>query len=100
MQSDQPYRHPAIESIIRHVFFHGSAAAMYDGIYHSSVPESDEREVPIPMVALAATAVSADAIFLLLILNCSRCTPPSTTGAVIEALFQQASMKTSTAATL
>jgi len=59
MQIDQPYRHPAIESIIRHVFFHGSSIATYDGVYRSSVPELDELEVPIPMVALAATAAHA-----------------------------------------
>jgi len=58
MQNNQPYRHPAIESIVRHIFFHGSSATTYDGIYRSSIPESDEPEVPIAMVALAATAVS------------------------------------------
>jgi hypothetical protein len=63
MQNDQPYRHPAVETIIRHIFFHGSSATAYDGIYQSSVPESDELEVPIPMVALAATAVSTSRIF-------------------------------------
>jgi len=59
MQNDQPYCHPAIESVIRHVFFHGSSTTIYDGIYHSSIPELDEPEVPIPIVALAATAVHA-----------------------------------------
>lgn len=59
MQTNQPYRHPAIESIIQHAFFHGPSATTYDGIYHSSISELDEPEVPIPMVALAATAVHA-----------------------------------------
>ena len=59
MQNNQPYRHPAIESIIRHTFFHGSSTTTYDGIYRSSIANLDEPEVPIPMVALAATAVSA-----------------------------------------
>jgi len=60
MQNNQPYWHPAIKCIIQHIFFHGSSAATYDGVYHLSVPESDEPEVPIPMVALAATAVSVN----------------------------------------
>ena len=100
MQSDQPYRHPAIESIIRHVFFHGSSATTYDGIYHSSIPELDEREVPIPMVALAAAAVSVGSHLLLSRLNCNRYTLLLTTGAVTEDRFRRACMKTSTAATL
>ena len=83
MQNDQPYRHPAIESILRHIFFRGSSisAATYDGVYRSSIPELDEHEVPIPMVALAATAVSTNAPFVLSRLNHDRYTLPLMIGA-------------------
>lgn len=100
MQSDQPYRHPAIESIIRHVFFHGSSATAYDGIYRSSVSELDECEVPIPMVALAATAVSVSPRLPLSRLNHDRYMPLLMIGAVTEDRFRRPSTKTSIAATL
>ena len=100
MQNDQPYHHPAIESIIRHIFFHGSSAATYDGIYCSSIPGSDELEVPIAMVALAATAVSANPNSWWSGLKYDRCMLQLTTGAVTEVRFPQVSMKISTTATL
>ena len=40
------------------MFFNPSTFATYDGLFRSSLTGLDEREVPIPMVALAATAVS------------------------------------------
>jgi len=100
MQNNQPYRHPAIECVIRHIFFHGSSAATYDGIYHSSIAELDEPEVPTPMVALTATAVSARLTSRWAGLNHDRCTPLLTTGALTVVRFQQASTRTATAAML
>ena len=58
VRNDKPYRHPAIENITRNTFFNPSTFATYNGLFHSSLTGSDECEVPIPMVALAATAVS------------------------------------------
>ena len=100
MQNNQPYRHPAIECIIRHIFFHGSSATTYDGVYHSSIPELDEPEVPIPMVALAATAVSVNLTCRWMKLIHDRYTLLLMTGAVIAAHSRQAFSRTSTAGTL
>lgn len=93
MQQDHPYRYPSIKSIIRHVFFHGSSATTYDGIYHSSNAELDELEVPIPMVALAATAVSATQNLPPQGLIDDKCLLRLMIFAVTGARFQQASMK-------
>ena len=99
MQNNQPYRHPAIESIIRHVFFHGSSATTYGGIYRSSIPDLDEPEVPIPMVALAATAVSMGPTSWCARLKVYRYMPLLMTGAATGARFRRASTRTSTAGT-
>lgn len=62
--SNKPFHHPALISILRDVYFagtRGSYAERYSARFGSSItegPRKYERELPAPMVALAATAVS------------------------------------------
>ncbi|KIJ91570.1 hypothetical protein K443DRAFT_14286 [Laccaria amethystina LaAM-08-1] len=61
--SNKPFHHPALISMLRDVYFagtRGSYAERYSARFGSSItegPRKCERELPAPMVALAATAV-------------------------------------------
>jgi len=59
LRDDKPYRHPAIETTIRAAFFNRKDSDDLIGLCGSSIPGSEEPEVPIPMVALSATAIHA-----------------------------------------
>ena len=65
-----------------------STFATYDGLFRSSLTGSDEREVPIPMVALAATAVSECVLTSATYLISDRFMPLLKTGVSPEAPFQ------------
>ena len=62
--SNKPFHHPALISILRDVYFAGTRglyAERYSARFGSSItegPRKYECELPAPMVALAATAMS------------------------------------------
>jgi len=57
----KPYRNDRIISVIRDMYFRGGRASfvsLYDYLFENTEdPEATTYEVPIPMVALVATAV-------------------------------------------
>ncbi|KAH9941882.1 uncharacterized protein BXZ73DRAFT_41778 [Epithele typhae] len=57
---NRPYQHPCIAAVLRAVFFSGASsyAVRHPTIFVSTRPDRlEEREIPIPMLALVCTAI-------------------------------------------
>ncbi|KAJ3712984.1 hypothetical protein DFJ43DRAFT_1161260 [Lentinula guzmanii] len=60
-RANEPYRHPAITSVLHKYFFNDKAALGYrfSQTFKSSVENDDAKEIPRPMLALVTVAIFA-----------------------------------------
>jgi len=74
MRYQDPFLHPAISKVIKAMWYEGTSrkpalASRFNNKYQCSIEGCDEKEVPEAMVAVVATAVCTQIIYLLS--NCS-----------------------------